>query len=440
MIMNKFTEKLYATKTVSVWGIGYLGYTSVLRLQSKGFFVNCATLEKDVRHDIQNGQYPYEYMKQTWSLNNEIPKIDIQQIAFPESYDAMFDSNLHIIALPGFKNSGKPETYTLLIDIFSKHIDKLHNSLILFQSAEKAGTVKKHFIDPLKKAGAECYFASAFRSDWSIEEFLLGSETRMLGANDKKSLEIASKVFTIMEIDFDTLEGIEEAEVYENGKNCLHYATQAFFTQLSLGYPHIDMNDVSAKIAQNFVVSPKKSGLNLLNHKNMLHINHILAGQRGEYLSIIQETQAVNMNAALFYADILKNHQIASIAILGLSVEGARKDIRASVSILLAEYLHNLDVEIFIHDPYFTEEEIQALLPFARAYRLDATEKKGCEAYILMGSNPAYNRLTQHDIEKNAIFNAKIIIDSLGIFKHFSFSSQTIYHQVGDGGLKALIK
>lgn len=438
--MNKFTEKLFATKTVSVWGIGYLGYTTILRLQSKGFFVNCSTFEKDVQNDLQTGQYPYEDMKQTWSLNNDIPKIDLNKVIFSNDHTNMFDANVHIIALPGFKNdSGKAETYNKLIDIFSKNIDKLNGSLILFQSAEKVGTVKTHFINPLKKAGAKCYFASAFRSDWSIEEFLLGNEIRIIGSNDKQSLEVASQFFNIMEINFQILDGIEEAEIYENGKNCLKYSIEAFFTQLSFAYPDININEVSAMIAKSFELPSKRSGLNLLNHKNMLHIDHLLAGQHGEHLSIIKETQAINLNAVLLYADILKHNKVSSISIMGISVEGARKDIRASAAILLAEYLYNIGLDVFIHDPYFTQNEIQALLPFAKTCTFDEYCTK-TESYVIMSSNTVYNYLTQQDIQQYGLYDAKIIIDSIGVFKHFSFSSQTKYHEVGDGGLKALIK
>lgn len=438
--MNKFTEKLFATKTVSVWGIGYLGYTTVLRLQSKGFFVNCSTFEKDVQKDIQTGQYPYEHMKQTWSLHNEIPKIDLEKIIFSHDYTEMFDSNVHIIALPGFKNdSGKAETYYKLIDIFSKNIDKLNGSLILFQSAEKAGTVKTYFINPLKKAGAQCHFASAFRSDWSIEEFLLGNEVRIIGSNDKQSLEIASQFFNIMEINFQILDGIEEAEIYENGKNCLKYSVEAFFTQLSFAYPNININEVSAMIIKNLELPSKRSGLNLLNHKNMLHIDHLLAGQHGEHLSIVKETQAINMNAVLFYADILKHNKITSISIMGMSVKGARKDIRASAAILLAEYLNTIGLDVFVHDPYFTPDEIQRLLPFAKPCTFDTRCTK-TDGYVIMSSNPVYHYFTQHDIQQYGLYDAKIIIDSIGTFKHFLFSSQTKYHEVGDGRLKALIK
>lgn len=438
--MNKFTEKLFATKSISVWGIGYLGYTTVLRLQSKGFFVNCSTFEKDVQKDIQTGQYPYEYMKQTWSLNNDIPKINLEKVMLSNDYTDMFDSNVHIIALPGFKNdSGKAETYNQLIDIFSKNIDKLNDALILFQSAEKVGTVKTYFINPLKKFGVQCHFASTFRSDWSIEEFLLGNEVRIIGANDKKSLEIASQFFNVLEINFQTLSSIEEAEIYENGKNCLKYSAEAFFTQLSFAYPGINTNEVSAMIAKNFELSAKRSGLNLLNHKNMLHINHLLAGQHGDHLSIVKETQAVNLNAVLLYADILKHNKISSISIMGISVEGVRKDIRASAAILLAEYLNTIGLDVFVHDPYFTLDEIQRLLPFAKPCTFDTRCTK-TDGYVIMSSNPVYYYFTQHDIEQYGLYDAKIIIDSVGTFKHFSFSSQTTYHAVGDGRLKALIK
>lgn len=438
--MSKFSENLFSTKTVSVWGIGYLGYTTILRLQSKGFFVNCFTFDKDVQKDIEEDKYPYEYMKQTWSLNNDVPKIDLAKTFFCNDYKKMFNVNVHIIALPAFRGeSNQPEAYKKLVDIFLKHIENLSGAIVIFQAAEKVGTVDSYFIKPLKKAGAKCYFASAFRSDWNVEEFLLGNNSRIIAANDKESLEVVSEFFDILNVNFNTLSGIEEAEVYENAKNCLKYSAEAFFTQLSFAYPNINVNEVSAMIVKNLDLATKRSGLNLLNYKHMLHIDHVLAGQSGDYLSIIKETQSVNMTTVILYADILKQKKISSITILGLSVEGARKDIRASASVLLAEYLHNIGIKVFVHDPYFSQNEISEILPFVQVSNLQ-NKSEFTDSYIVMGSNPVYNYYSQKDINTNGIFNAKIIIDGVGVLKHLSFSPKTLYHEVGDGRLKALLK
>lgn len=438
--MSKFSEALFATKTVSVWGIGYLGYTTILRLQSKGFFVNCSTFDKDVQEDIQNGKYPYEHMGQTWSKSNDMPKADLSKVFFsPSDFKNMFDANVHIIALPAFGESGRPDAYNRLVDIFSEHIGKLNGSLVLFQAAEKVGTVENYIIKPLKRKGIKCHFASAFRSDWSVEEFLLGNENRIIAANDKASLDMACEFFDILGVRFETLGGIREAEVYENAKNCLKYSAEAFFTQLSFAYPDINVNEVSSMVVKNLDLSTKRGGLNLLNHKHMLHIDHVLAGQSGDYLSIIKETQAVNMTTVLFYADILKQKGIASVTVMGLSAEGARKDIRASAAVLLAEYLHNIGIKVFVHDPCFAKDEIKEILPFAKMSNMK-NNSNFTEAYVVMSANTVYNFLTQKDVGENGMFGAKIIIDGVGILKNLSFSSKTIYHEVGDGGLKALLK
>lgn len=437
--MGTFREALFATKRISIWGIGYLGYTTILRLQSKGFTINCSTFDKDVQQDIYADKYPYEYMKQTWSLNNDLPKINLEKILFCTDFEAMFETEVHVIALPAFGESGKPEAYHKLVEIFSAHAKKLKHSLVLFQSAEKIGTVDDYFIKPLQKKGVNCHFASAFRSDWNLEEFLIGNETRILAANNKASLHLASEFFEIMEVKYKTLQGIKEAEIYENAKNCLKYTTEAFFTQLSLAYPDINLNEVSSLIVSNLDLSTKRTGLNLLNHKNILHVNNILAAPRGDYLSIIKETQAVNMTTVLFYADILKQKKIASATIMGISVEGAQKDIRASAAVLCAEYMNSIGMKVFVHDPYFTEEEIRSIMPFSTITSLH-NKAELTQAYIMMSSNPVYGYFTQKDIEKNGLFDAKIIIDGTGILKHLSFSKDTLYHQVGDGELKALLK
>ncbi len=437
--MSKLSQALFETKTVSVWGIGYLGYTSILRLQSKGFFVNCSTLDKHILDDLLVGRYPYEYMKQSWTLNNDMPKINLSKVDFAGNIEKMFESPVHVIAVPAYADSSGPVNYEKLVEMFLKNIESLKGSLILFQAAEKVGTVENHFIKPLKKAGAKCYFASAFRSDWSIEEFLLGNETRVIAGFDKLSIGAASEFFDVLGVDFKMLGGIREAEVYENAKNCLRYSAEAFFTQLSFAYPDIDINEVSEMVAKNLDLSTKRSGLNLLNHKHMLHIDHILAGQNGDYLSIIKETQAANMTTVLFYADILKQNKISSVTIMGLSAEGARKDIRASVAILLAEYLHSMSIKVLAHDPYFSADEVLELLPFAKMSNINGALDT-TDAYVVMNSSPTYIYFTQKDINANGIAKAKIVIDGVGVFRHLSFSPQTAYHAVGDGRLKALLK
>ena len=438
--MSKFSEALFATKTVSVWGIGYLGYTTILRLQSKGFFVNCFSFESNVFDDIKNGKYPYEYMRQTWSVNNDMPRIDIEKVRFCEDVNDMFVSNVHIIALPAFGGSySKPEAYCKFVDIFANYLDAIVGSLVLFQSAEKAGTVDNYFIKPLKLAGAKCHFASIFRGDWSVEEFLSEEKTRIIAANDKASLDMAKEFFDILGVCAKSLGSIKEAEIYENAKSCLKYGVEAFFTQLSLAYPDIDTNAVSAMIVKNLDLPTKRSGLNLLNHKNILQIDHMLAGQSGDYLSIVKEAQTANVSVILFYADILKQKGISSVTIMGLSAEGARKDVRASAAILLAEYLNNMGVAVSIHDPCFTKGEIAEILPFATLSEM-RNDSEYTESYVVMSQTQAYNYMTQADVQKNGLFDAKVIIDGVGVLKHFSFSSKTIYHEVGDGRLKALVK
>lgn len=435
--MNGFVERLNKTKTVSLWGIGYLGYTTILRLQTNGFKIICSTLDKDVKNEIENGTYPCQYMKEQWSIHGDVPGIDYSKVIFSDSFDSMFDTNVHIIAVPAYNDSGSPETYNKLVDIFRNYSNLLADNLILFQSAERVGTVDTFFIEPLKKTGAKCYFASAFRSDWTIEEFSAGNDARLLSANDEESLNVAKKFFNMLNVSYSSIVGIKEAELCENAKNCLEYTIEAFFAQLSFAYPAIDINEVSKMVLGNYNYSCKQLGLNLLNHKKLLHIDHVLAGQNGDYLSIIKEMRSINMTNVMLYAEILKKNSIKSVTIMGLSVDNAIKDIRASSSVILAEYLNNLGIDVCVHDPYYSSEEVKQILPFAKVGEFKRSNVT--DGFIIMNSNVVYKSFTQQDIERMGIFSARIIIDSTGQFQYFNYSDETVYHLVGDGNLKVLL-
>ena len=435
--MKSFIDRLNQTKRISVWGIGYLGYTTILRLQTNGFNVICSTFDKDVKKELLAGNYPYDYMRQQWSRQGDLPTLDLEKVTFSDKFSSMFVTNVHIIAIPAYNNTGEPESYLKLLRIFIENQNSLNNCLVIFQSAERVGTVDEFFIKPLQKVNINCYFASAFRSDWTMEEFFSSNDVRLIAANDKKSLSVVSTFFSMMNIRFNPIIGIRKAELYEIAKNCLTYTIEAYFTQLSFAYPDMDINEIFNLIKNNYEYPKNQYGLNLLHHKKLLQIDHILSSSYGDFLTLIKDTRSINMVNVMLYADILKKFGIQSVTIMGLSVETAIKDIRASSSIIFVEYLRDQNIKIFVHDPYYSISEIKRILPDVEVSLFHHDHHT--ESYVIMNNNVVYKSLSQKDIESMGLSKARIIIDSTGHFQYYNYSANTIYHMFGDGNLKFLL-
>lgn len=435
--MNEFKSELLKNKVISVWGIGYLGYTTILRLVKAGFNVNVFHFDNiDLKSALENHAYPTLEQKSLWSLHTDIPNVDLSKISIKENVDEMFNASVHIIAMPIIGQ--KETTLNALLEVFENNKSKKNNTLILFQAAETPGVIENKFISCLGVNNTYSY-ASAFRSDWNIEEFFSEKSTRVIAGYSDEALHKAKILFEILNIKYIELSSIKESEIYINAKNSLEFTISGFFNQLSLTYSDIDINNLSSKILSNLNTDDSNPGFSSTDFKNANSIEHLLEGSNNSHFcTIIKEAQSANISLLLEYAELLKRNGIDSVVILGISNQDTLKDIRFSPSIIIAEYLNKLNINVFINDPNFTAMEINEILPFANYIDL----LKGVEqkAVLIMKDYDEYKELTQSDIEKLGIFNTDIIIDNIGLFRDFSFSSDTVYHKIGDGNLKGLNK
>ncbi|MBF0329981.1 MAG: hypothetical protein HQL10_12550 [Nitrospirae bacterium] len=436
--MQKFKEVLLASKTVSVWGIGYLGYSTILLLQSQGFFVNVYSWDNVTAADIKKGAYPTGKQRNLWSVKDEVPAVDISRLSIKSSPDDLFPSAVHIIALPYIKTDGGEDVLSAIADTFIKNGKRAANSLVIFQAAGVPGGIEGEFIGRIENAKIKCFYASAFRSDWTFEEFFSNEKAVVLSGYSQESLDKVQVFYDALGIKNSSLATLKEAEIYENTKNSIEYVFSAILNQLSLAYPETDITKMVKLLSSLFGLNEAAISVGTSSYRTLNSINHLLMGANNPgMLSIIKESQAVNLSSLLNYADAVKRRGARSVTILGLSVKGDLKDIRLSPSLILAEYFNENGITVFVNDPFFTEKEIKEILPFANFIDIK-NGKLITDAVFIMASHKEYRYFTQKDIERLCINNRKIIIDNTGLLKAFRFSSKATYHVPGDGKLQQL--
>jgi len=114
-----------------------------------------------------------------------------------------------------------------------------------------------------------------------------------------------------------------------------------------------------------------------------------------------------------------------------MSSHNAKKDLKFSPSVILAEYLSKNGFFVEVQDEHFSKNEINEILPEVNVVSL---KDINTEVVFIMNLNKSYKFLTQKDIEEYGFTKAKIIIDNTGFFKVFDFK-ETIYHNLCDGNL-----
>lgn len=433
--MEKFRTLLLKKKLVSVWGIGYLGYTELIKLQSKGFSAKVSDFtDTSFTTKIKRGDYLDKEKRYNWSAGGSIPPLDLTKIKIVKSEKEMFGTNVHIIAFPAVNRGGK-DLLGLLAKIFIKNKAQLEGALVLFLSAGVPGNIRKQFIAPLQKSGCRCSFASAFRSDWVMEDFLRDSRPRILAADSLQGLAMAKSFFDAMEITTKNLGTVEEAELYENSKNTLQYMVTMFINQLAFAYPNINMRKMTSYLLRDVALNESHLNIGAGSVKLPISVDNILRGSSNpNVLSLINETEGANINLILSYAELLKKNKCASAVILGISVRSNQRNIDVSPSIMIAEYLHKLGLRVWIDDPFYSDAVLKKIAPFARPTDIIKDGFKA-DALVVMTDHDKYKYLSQEDINRLGIRNAHLVIDNNGLFQNFSFSPKTKYHVIGDGKL-----
>ncbi len=420
-------------KMAAVWGVGYLGYTTAIRLQAQGFHILLHDFSPQNMEALSSGDYPSSGVKEVWSRSLDVPGLDRSRLTLAADPRELFAARVHFI---GFA----PEMagYEELLEVFTANPEACRDALVVFLAAETPGSVQRNFIAPLRAAGAACAVAAAFRHDWTIEEFLTSGGEQILAADSPDSLAKAAEFYGFIGQRHTTLASIQEAEIFENARRSLDYAVCAFVNQLALSYPGADIRKLSRHLVAGLSQQEVTLGMGLYEFKIESAIRHFLKGaDRPEHLSLVREAQRTGLTMLLHYGDLLKKRRVRNVAILGLSARADMKDIRFASSLILAEYLNRQGVGVAVHDPFFSAEEITRIMPFARPLELAAGTLKA-DAVVLMTNHSRYRCLGQEDLDALGLTRAGVVIDNVGLFERFAFSRQTMYHLVGDGRLPLL--
>jgi len=433
--MINFKNRFLNSKKVSIWGLGYLGYTSLLKLQNYGIKASVYDFKVSRLKELSSFTYPNKEQLNGWTKNGQIPSLNNDYITICYDPDLMFENDIHIISFPNLMDS----SYKKLARFFENNKFKLKKTLVLFQSVGVPTKIESDFLKLLKNKGINVDVVTLFRSDWTIEDFLKKDTNRTVSFNRKKAYKKAKYFLSFFNIKATKISSIEEAEVFENAKNALNYTILAFFNQLSLSYPHIDINTLSKKLINK--IDPKNFSLGVSNvdFKSQQSIEHLIGASTGDYLSILKEASITNLAFLFYYVDLLKKKKISTITIVGLSTYNSFKDIRMSPSVILAEYLNKNNINVTIYDDHFKHDEILEILPFSTVLDI-SKENIVSDAIVIMNINNNVRFLNQKEIKENGLFKVKLIIDNTGFFRKFKFSKKTQYHQFGDNKLIEVIK
>ena len=428
---------------VSVWGLGYLGYTTILALQNRGITPAVHDLNVvQLNRFVKDRSEPTDDQVVSWSRIGFLPRLDFSRLTVAHAPLALFGGNsLHFVAIPESSNDPDASVMSRLASVFAAGIKgSVKPPLIIFESAYIPGHIERNFISRLKSHGLVCgrdYYAGAwFRTDWTVESFLNREEPMPVAGFCPKSAEAVMGLFSSLGLPVVALETIKEAEIYVNAMSTIQAMATDFMRQLSLGYPAVDMKRVSRLLFSNARLDECELTMGTGGTKMTLAIDHLIEGSSDPgSLSLLKDFQDLNISSVINYGEFLKRHGFRSVTILGLTYRGNQKDLTLSPSMTLADYLIENGIIVSINDPLFTGPEIKKMVKGCGVVDFDASIFSS-EVLIVATDHREYRFLSPKMLSAGK--KTRLVIDNYGIWSGFSFGKNIRYCQVGDGSLNLL--
>lgn len=430
---------LVKTGKVAVWGIGYLGYTTLLRLQRAGIATRVWAYEAHNMEELRAGTYPGKELQFAWSEMGIVPPLMLDAIEFAKTPEELFspDVALHLIALPNRINQpGQVEkVWDGIAGFFKRAASRDGRRLtVLLTAASVPGDVDR-FVSLVDSPNV-CV-VSVFRSDWVLEEYLYKSQRQAVGGTED-GVAVAREFLKELGITSFAVGSHADAEVYQACASSLNYVISAYVNQFGLAYPKSDLRRIAEAAIANSRFSWVRPVIGLGGRQMLNSVEFSLMGSKYDHqLSILKEAQAFSLSLIMCYADFLVRCGAKRVAILGITPQPDNTDLTLSPSVLLAEALTVRGISVSVHDPLLSRSAVSKVLPGTGWLELGSLQSPAADldALVLMTPHRHYLGLTQREIGAWINGRVRLVIDNTGAWKNFSFSGGTQYHLVGDGTL-----
>ena len=411
--------------TTCVVGLGKIGLPLAVQIATKGEHVIGADINDLVVQKINSAQVPFPGERKLPELLKEV--VDSGHLmASTDTKEAVSQANYVIVVVPVIVDDSAAPDFSA-IDSATRNIAEglTPGTLVCYETTLPIGTTRTRFAPVLEKTsgltcGSDIFIAYSPERVFSGRIFAdLRAYPKLVGGLDPISADRAVAFYERI-LDFDNRDDLSRP----NGVWNLGKAEAAEMAKLA----ETTYRNVNIALANEFALHAEELGLDAYaiieasNSQPFSHIHQPGIAVGGHCIPVYPKfyiktdtrcslpRAAINVNEsmpkrviqiALEEFDSLRDMKVA---ILGLAYRGGVKETAFSGAFPLEEYIKDLGGFPVIHDPLFSDEEIQSL--GLEPYNLGDS----CDLAIVQADHQMYTEITAEDLP-----DAKLIVDGRNI-------------------------
>ena len=420
---------------VGIWGLGYIGLSTAAYMAQKGVKCVGCDVQEDRVEAVRQGRH-YMPGMDYWLGFDIKPMVDDGHIEPTANWRDLIrpDVLVHFIGVPTERDN-KPY-YQYLEEVITRiaHIGVIeseHPPLIIVESTLTPKTTDEVVVPLLQQAGLQVgkdvLLGVAPRRDWFLEsDKNLTHLDRIYGGWDRGTADLMEDVLGIVCKQLHRAQDHRHAEIVKSVENAYRHMEISLANQLARAYPSLDMIEILKLVGTKWNVGTFRPGIGTGGYCIPLSSKYVLAGaEKPAELSLLRESIATDDQMPEIVAGIFEAMGCKSVGILGISYKGDIKVPRVSRSAQIGQLLKDRGVNVAIHDPYFSGEEIDALWGMERFdFPGQLDEFDG----LLLGSDHREYTTVHWDTLFGKLPACKIIVDNLGSWGDVDFKRHGIHY------------
>lgn len=434
--MSLREELLSGRKKIGVWGTGYIGFSSMAYFSSNGVQVLGYDINPKMVEKVNAGEIPVENLE--YWLGFDIKELrDAGLIEATSDWEKMISPEIavHLVAIPTEKE-GKPWDGPLQ-DVITKlaSCKGVSKPLVIIESTLTPGRTDEIIIPILEKAGlkvgSDIFVGVAPRRDWFISaDKSLKNLPRIIGGTTPETTALMREALGIVCDQLLDAPDHRHAEMIKSVENAYRHMDITLSNQLTQAFPHLNMTEVLRLVGTKWNIGTYHPSFGTGGYCIPLSSQYVLLGaEKPEVLTLLKDTMDADGQMPSIVADSIVKRGAKKVGILGLSYKGDLKVHILSPAKKIIQRLKEKGVEVKLHDPYFSEEEVKSITGVESFVFPD--DLSGFDTILIVADHKKYTSTPYQKI-LDRLKNCKLIIDNPGIWNKLPFECE--YHEAGDAG------
>jgi len=420
-------DLLDGRKQLGIWGLGFIGYSSMANFATKGVLCIGTDIDKRKVDSVNSGGTPVENIEY-WLGFNPKPLSMSGTMRATTEWKQLLSPNVavHLICVPTERND-KPHL-DILADVLTKIANSTTSScppLVIIESTLTPGTVSNMVIPLLRSSGLypgrDILIGVAPRRDWFADaDKSLKTLPRVVGGTTPETTKLMRDVLGIVCNTVLPAKDHKHAELVKSVENAYRHVEITLANQLSLAYPEIDMREVLALVGTKWNIGTFCPSFGTGGYCIPLSSLYVLDGApKADELSILQATIDTDRGLPGMVGDLAAAKSQGHVGILGLAYKEDLKVHVLSPTLAIVAHLKTAGISVKVNDPYYSADEIRGICD-TESFDFPGGLSE-FDTVLVVAGHRQYQSVNRARLLE-CLGSCRTIIDNTGIWQDIDFS------------------